>query len=135
MNKTKKLMKELFTMIRYGFVGIINTTVTGLIFLGLRLLHFSYPLYTFIGYSVGITVSFFLNRHFTFRKRNADIKKQALMFFAVTASLLLLTMLLQYILIDLIGISETIGVITGMLFYTVMGYLINRNVVFRYTKE
>jgi putative flippase GtrA len=135
MNKTEIFLKEVYTMVRYGLVGMINTGVTALIFFILKLLGFKYLLYTLIGYSIGITISFFLNRHFTFKKRNESMKRQAIKFFGVTVSLMLLTMLLQYLLIDLIHVPELIGVITGMVFYTVMGYILNRNLVFRYDRN
>lgn len=117
-------------MIRYGAVGLVNTGVTALVIFLLKLTGIHYVFYTLAGYAVGITISFFLNRKFTFRS-NGKTSKQALKFLLVTGSLLALTQLLQYLLIDVAGINETIGVILGMVFYTGTGYILNRLFVFR----
>jgi len=40
--------------------------------------------------------------------------------------------LIQYLLIDLLSLKEWLGVGIGMVFYTVTGFLLNRNIVFKY---
>ncbi len=131
MDRKKKIQNEFFTILRYGGVGLVNTGVTATVIFLLKLTSIHYSLYTLAGYAVGIAVSFFLNRRFTFKKQNENAGKQAAKFIAVTVSLLLLTQLIQYLLIDIAGINETIGVILGMVFYTGTGYIINRIFVFR----
>lgn len=126
----KKLLAEIFTMIRYGAVGLVNTGVTALVIFLLKLTGIHYALYTLAGYAVGITVSFILNRKFTFKSKERT-GLQAMKFLLVTGSLLGLTQLLQYLLIDVAGINETIGVILGMVFYTGTGYILNRLFVFK----
>lgn len=130
MIERKKILAEIFTMIRYGAVGLVNTGVTALVIFLLKLTGIHYSLYTLAGYAVGITVSFILNRKFTF-KSTEKTGQQALKFLLVTGSLLGLTQLLQYLLIDVAGINETLGVILGMIFYTGIGYILNRLFVFR----
>lgn len=127
----KNILKEFYTMLRYGAVGLVNTGVTAAVIFLLKLTGIHYSLYTLAGYAVGISVSFFLNRRFTFKKQNSKVSGQLLKFLSVTISLLLLTQLLQYLLIDVAGISETIGVILGMVFYTGTGYILNRLFVFK----
>ncbi|MDX1357757.1 MAG: GtrA family protein [Clostridia bacterium] len=118
-------------MIRYGMVGLVNTGVTAAVIFLLKLTGIHYVFYTLAGYAVGITVSFLLNRRFTFRKHDKKAGSQLWKFLAVTISLLLLTQLLQYLLIDVAGINETFGVILGMVFYTGTGYVLNRIFVFK----
>ena len=127
----KNILKELYTMLRYGAVGLVNTGVTAAVIFLLKLTGIHYSLYTLSGYAIGIAVSFFLNRRFTFRKQGVKAGGQLIKFLSVTVSLLLLTQLLQYLLIDLAGINETIGVIIGMVFYTGTGYILNRIFVFK----
>jgi len=128
--KRNKILSEIFTMIRYGAVGLVNTGVTALVIFLLKLTGIHYAYYTLAGYAVGIAVSFTLNRKFTFRSKG-NTGKQVLKFLLVTGSLLGLTQLLQYLLIDIAGINETVGVILGMVFYTGTGYVLNRIFVFR----
>ncbi|MFO7612038.1 MAG: GtrA family protein [Clostridia bacterium] len=118
-------------MVRYGAVGLVNTGVTAAVIFLLKLTGIHYVFYTLAGYAVGICVSFFLNRRFTFRKTEKKAAGQVIKFISVTVSLLLLTQLLQYLLIDVSGFSETAGVIAGMVFYTGTGYILNRIFVFR----
>jgi len=127
----KKILKEFYTMLRYGAVGLVNTGITAAVIFLLKLTGIHYALYTLAGYAVGITVSFFLNRRFTFRKHDKKATEQLVKFLTVTISLLLLTQLLQYLLIDLASINETIGVLLGMVFYTGTGYILNRIFVFK----
>jgi putative flippase GtrA len=127
----KAPFSEIYTMIRYGMVGLVNTGVTALVIFLLKLTGIHYALYTLAGYAVGITVSFFLNRNFTFKKGSGNAGRQAVKFIAVTLSLLALTQLIQYLLIDIAGWNETLGVIIGMVFYTGTGYILNRLFVFK----
>ena len=127
----KNILKEFYTMLRYGAVGLVNTGVTAAVIFLLKLTGIHYSLYTLAGYAVGIAVSFLLNRRFTFKKYDSKAGKQLLKFLSVTISLLLLTQLLQYLLIDIAGTNETIGVIIGMVFYTGTGYILNRLFVFK----
>ncbi len=127
----KNILKELYTMLRYGAVGLVNTGVTATVIFLLKLTGIHYSLYTLAGYAVGIAVSFLLNRRFTFKKYDSKAGKQLLKFLSVTISLLLFTQLLQYLLIDIAGTNETIGVIIGMVFYTGTGYILNRLFVFK----
>lgn len=56
--------------LRYGVVGIANTAVHAAVFFSLvSLLTFSQALGNCIAFFVAVTVSFFLNAHFTFRQR------------------------------------------------------------------
>lgn len=71
------------TFIRYILVGVLNTIIgISLIFLLFEVLKFSYWNSTFIGNSTGATVSYFLNRNFTF-KSNVENKKGILLFVIV----------------------------------------------------
>lgn len=131
MDRKKRILNEFLTMLRYGSVGLVNTGVTAAVIFLLKLTGIHYSLYTLAGYAVGITVSFFLNRRFTFRKHSDNAGRQLIKFISVTVSLLLMTQLLQYLLIDLAGLNETLGVIIGMVFYTGTGYVLNRLFVFK----
>ncbi|HOD92789.1 MAG TPA: GtrA family protein [Clostridia bacterium] len=127
-----RLFRELYLIFKYGIVGIINTCITTSIFFLLNLLGFKYLAYTIIGYTVGICISFILNRKYTFKKENENAKKQILLFFTISASLLALVQLIQYLLIDVFYMKEWLGVGIGMVFYTGTGFILNRNIVFKY---
>lgn len=59
------------TFVRFVIVGIINTVVGVAVMFGCyNLLHLSYWVSTAANYVVGSIVSFFLNKHFTFKNND-----------------------------------------------------------------
>ena len=64
------------TVVRFLLVGVINTLVgCGAMFLLYNLAHWSYWLSSAANYVLGGVVSFFLNKYFTFRKREWSWKQ------------------------------------------------------------
>jgi putative flippase GtrA len=129
------LLRELFTAFRYGLVGLANTAFSTALMLVLSCIGFPYILYTAIAYVAGMFLSFILNYHITFRCAGVQVARRALKFALVSLSLLGMVQLLQFLLIEKVGIPEPVGVIAGMCFYTGSGYLINRLWVFSSSPE
>lgn len=127
-----RLFRELFVLLKYGLVGVVNTGISAGIFFLFNRLGFKYMAYTIIGYAVGIISSFLLNRRYTFKKENENATRQIILFFTINIALLALVQLLQYVLIDILFVKEWIGVAIGMVFYSGTGFILNRNIVFKY---
>ena len=130
MNK-KTLFNELFTVLRYGLVGLLNT---GIFTLAAWLLHktgWHYAAYTALAYAIAILFSFVMNTIFTFRKSSALKTTMFLRFLLVTLTLLGMVQLIQLGLIEKMEWPELAGVISGMIFYTGVGYIANRLWVFK----
>ncbi|MEV7554970.1 GtrA family protein [Amycolatopsis sp. NPDC089917] len=73
------------TQVRFAVVGVLNTAVDAV---GYALLAtFGVPMFVanFISTTAGMLLSFTLNRNFTFRAKDGDIRRQAVLFFAITA--------------------------------------------------
>lgn len=128
---SNRIKKELYTMIKYGFVGIINTLVFSFVTYLISLTNIHYSIYTAIGYAAGILCSYILNLKFTF-SNSAKRKKTFFLFIIVALTLLGIAQIVQYITIDLLSMKPFFGIATGMVFYTLLGYILNRNVVFKY---
>jgi len=139
-------------MVRYGAVGLLNTGLFSLSAWLLHLLGWPYPAYTALSYAIAIIFSFFMNYIFTFRKylrqppavsqaappqsetptsRRSSIRPMFLKFLLVSLTLLGCVQLIQLVLIERLNIPELAGVIVGMVFYTGLGYIINRLWVFK----
>ncbi|WP_410587858.1 GtrA family protein [Amycolatopsis sp. lyj-23] len=73
------------TQLRFGLVGVANTLVDALGYALLVTLGVPLFVANFISTSTGMLLSFTLNRNFTFRAKDGDVRRQALLFFAVTA--------------------------------------------------
>jgi putative flippase GtrA len=73
------------TQLRFAVVGVANTLVDAL---GYALLvTLGVPLFAanFASTTTGMLLSFTLNRNFTFKAKDGNVRRQALLFFAVTA--------------------------------------------------
>jgi len=73
------------TQVRFGIVGIGNTLVDALGFALLVTLGLPVFVANFLSTTAGMLLSFTLNRNFTFRAKDGDLRRQALLFFGVTA--------------------------------------------------
>lgn len=114
----------------YMAVGVLNTTLcAALMALGA---HWGWPyaLYTFFGYSLAILFSFFMNLRYTFRV-NDHVFKRMVLFFSISLTNLVLVEGLEYVLIEYLHCQEWVAVGVGMVWYIVIGFLLNQWVVYR----
>lgn len=84
MSKRKKVKQFSKELIKYGIVGVLNTSISfSAIYVMIALLRFYDLLANFLGYSLGFVSSFYFNRKWTFKGENGNIKKQGLGFVIV----------------------------------------------------
>ncbi|MBI9102593.1 MAG: GtrA family protein [Spirochaetales bacterium] len=129
--KKVDLKAEFWTAVKYGLVGVLNTLVFAGVTLALSRLKIHYSIYTGVGYIIAITFSFIMNLKFTFSRFPGKILPRALKFIGVSISLMLIVQGIQFITIEKLNLPELAGVLTGMVFYTGTGFLINRLWVFK----
>jgi putative flippase GtrA len=117
--------------LRFVVVGIANTLIGLLaIYLCKWLFGFRDALANFSGYMIGLAVSFFLNRGWTFRHSGAVLPALArfLVIFAVAYLLNLATVLIA---IHSFGVNSYVAQAIGIAPYTVFFYLGSRHFAFR----
>ncbi|WP_326937942.1 GtrA family protein [Escherichia coli] len=110
--------------IRYCIVGGMNTAVTAAVFIVLTA--FGYGLYVsnFSGYIVGILFSYVLNTYFTF---SSTLSFRRLVKFAACCSACYAINLVAMRLSMALGFAnEYLIQLTGMFFYTISGFLVNK---------
>ena len=124
-------------MIRFLLVGCVNTLVGTCIMFGLyNLAHWSYWLSSAANYVLGGIVSFFLNKYFTFRRREWSWN-QVVKFAANVAVCWLLAYglaqpLTGYLLSAWpVRVRENVAMLVGMCLYTGLNYLGQRFFAFR----
>jgi len=122
--------KTFFQLVKFGFVGVINTLVTlGIIFLTTELLGIQIYAGNFLGYACGVTVSFFLNKNLTFQSSGQSLKKAILFLmvfgFCYLIQVFVLTMAREH------GFSKMVSQLLGMLVYTPLSFLLNKTITFR----
>lgn len=125
------------TVPRFLLVGVINTLVgCGAMFLLYNLAHWSYWCSSAANYVLGGIVSFFLNKYFTFRRREWSWS-QVVKFTANVAVCWLLAYglaqpLVRRALTDWpVRLQENAAMLVGMCLYTALNYLGQRFFAFR----
>lgn len=133
-----KLFKKVDgTFLRFVIVGVINTLVgTGVMFGCYNLLHLDYWVSTAANYIMGSIVSFFLNKHFTFR--NTDRSPMVVVRFVAN---ILICYLLAYgiarplVRLILTGAGKTVqdngAMFVGMCLFVMLNYFGQRFFAFK----
>lgn len=125
------------TMLRFLVVGVINTLVgCGTMFLLYNWAHCSYWLSSAANYVVGGIVSFFLNKYFTFRKKEWSWSQVVKFAINVAVCWLLAYGLAKPLVLRILEgqslwLQENVAMLVGMCLYTVLNYLGQRFFAFR----
>ncbi len=127
------------TLLRFLIVGVINTLVgTSIMFACYNLLHMGYWPSSAANYIVGSVVSFFLNKHFTFRNQSKGVGVLLRFVVNIAVCWLLaygiakpLTLLVLGSLTDSVAIQENIAMLVGMVLFTGLNYFGQRFFAFR----
>ncbi|MGC8718848.1 MAG: GtrA family protein [Thermodesulforhabdaceae bacterium] len=122
-----------FTTIRYLFgyigIGVLNTivghgTIFGLMFLGLN------PyISNILGYIVGISFSYLLNKSWNFRSKKPH--REAYPRFVLSLMIAyIVNVAILFIGLDIVGLNKYIAQIVAGGFYAAIGFLASRYIVF-----
>lgn len=110
----------LVQLIRYAFVGVMNTCVTLLaIFICKSLLGVNPYVSNAIGYGAGIANSFIWNRAWVFHAKEGRLHRQILLFAVGTGACYLIQLLCLYLLLDKTALGDMQWIILG---FTLSGY-------------
>lgn len=125
------LAAQLLDFSKFGLVGIVNTGV-GYGAIALATLAFSAPpvVANAIGYGLGILVSFFLNKAFTFRGRKTS-RLSLPIFLGVFLFCYGLNVLVLIWLLEHSALPELLAQAVAMAVYTVPFFLLSKLLVFR----
>ena len=116
---------------KYLVVGGINTLLTlAAIFLLSRAAGADYRLANAVGYGLGLLSSFVLNRLWTFRSRGA-VAPQVLKFLVVFGVCYAVQFGLLVLMVSQLHWGTSFSQVAAMGFYTALGFLLSRVVVYR----
>lgn len=130
-----KLLDKTFW--KFILVGVINTLFgTGIMFLFYNVFHFGYWLSSASNYILGSILSYFLNKHFTFRNRERSIR--VLLSFALNISLCYLVAYglakpVMHLLLSgmSVTVQDNVAMLAGMCVFVGLNYIGQRFFVFR----
>ncbi|MDF2536420.1 MAG: GtrA family protein [Bacillales bacterium] len=124
------------SFIRFLLVGIINTIIgLGSIYFMTHILSFGYWPATFLGNSIGATVSYFLNRNFTFKSNQAHL--QSIIRFVIVIGLsyfLAYYIGAKFVEVCKIPYGEDVAILFGSGGYTLLNYFGQKRFVFSKTR-
>ena len=114
-------------LLLYGASGAINTAVTyGLYLLLIRTL--DYRVAAVLVYAFGIGLSYLMNGAIVFRARG-----QFAFFVLLYIGLLMLNLFITWLLVERFAWSQAIAPVPAVAVVLVLGFLINKHVIFRQT--
>ena len=138
-----KLISKFFdkTFFKFIIVGVINTLVgTSVMFVFYNLFHLSYWISSASNYIFGSIVSYFLNKHFTFKSPDNYIKSVITFIINISVCYLLAyggaKQLVKYILSSQsAAIRDNVSMLVGMGIFVILNYCGQRFIVFANRKN
>lgn len=121
------------TLLKYNTVAIIATAVDYSLFLILsEAIHVWYLLASFTGLIMGGVTAFVLQRNWTFKKKDGKLSKQAIRYFLVWASSIILNMSGFYLAVEFAGIQSIIAKVAVSIIVGIgFNFLMNKHFVFK----
>lgn len=110
-------------LVRYNMVGLSNTLAAYLLYAGLVFLGVGYTLALVADYAFGTLVSFFLNKHFTFRHLGKFEFQMVLRQLATTVVIFGVNLATLWALVEKVGINEYLGQGLALFLVMVCGFL------------
>ncbi|ACL74736.1 GtrA family protein [Ruminiclostridium cellulolyticum] len=119
-------------MVKYGLVGVINTIITMIVLFVLQnAFGVSYKLANGAGYVCGFINSFILNKFWTFKGNQKSTLSQFIRFSLVFAVCYAMQLGFVVLLVEKMHIEKNISQLIGMVFYTLISFLLNKVFTFK----
>ncbi len=127
------LFKSLEQLIRYSISGFIGFLINVSIYFALyELLHVYYVLASFLAFALPQTVSFLIDKYWSFRNRSKKkIEVQFTKFFIVSAAALSVNLSLLYLLVQYSKLHHLISQLISLIVASTISFLGHRNWTFR----
>lgn len=128
--KIKKLYSKYEEIINYIIVGAF-TTLVSLLSYYLVLLFTNYMIATIISWICAVIFAFIFNRKNVFKSSNLNIKEEFVKFVGSRLFTLLVEMIIMYLLVDIINISEELSKIVLQFITLTLNYILSKLFVFK----
>ncbi len=124
------IVKSFFEMVKFGFVGVLNT-IAGLggFFILLNVFHIQYVVSNTIGYSLGFINSFLWNKFWTF-KSGGFSRMEVVLFFIVFIICFSIESGMLIYLKESVKLDIFWSQIIAMVVYTLLGFIGNKALTF-----
>lgn len=122
------LVKEI---IKFSMVGFCNTLVFLFVYYLLVLLHVNYLLANVFAFFISVLNAYFWNTRFVFKKHNAASFKTLAKVYVSYGITFLLSTLIIYIVVDLLGFSKYIAPIFSLFVTVPLNFILNKLWIFK----
>ena len=120
---------------KFVIVGIINTAVTYIVFVILRLFGATPEISNAIGYVAGVANSFIWNKRWVFQTKGTNVWRELTAFLLIFLLCYGIQFLAFTTMIHRWNMNEHIAQLIGMGIYTILNYMLNRTLAFRKQKK
>ena len=121
-------MKKFLRYILTGLLNTLATYITSIILL--KIFNLFLVLSNFIGYIVGIFVSFYLNRNFVFKSKDSKIKRQFYKFIFACFVSYLINLIFLILFSYIFQFNDYISQILSMATYSISFYILSNKYIF-----
>ncbi len=121
-------MKKFLRYILTGFINTFATYITSIIFL--KIFNLFLVASNFLGYLVGIFISFYLNRNFVFRSKELKIKKQFYKFICACLASYFINLIFLIFFSYVFQFNDYVSQILSMATYSLSFYLLSNKYIF-----
>ncbi len=135
MNSSKQIFLTLYfrfrNLILYGIIGGFSACIDFLIFYTLsNILDFYYVVANIISVTIGISISFILNKSYNFKVKD-KVLKRFIIFFSIGFGGLLLSTALLYLFIDFLSLDKIISKILSIILVVLIQFVLNKFITFK----
>ena len=127
----KFLNEDLHRFIKFGLVGVLNTSINWIVFIILNMLGMYYIFSNIIAYSLSTLNSYIWNSKWGFKYSGDDVKETTAKFIILNIIGLILNTCILYILVDIIGLNKIVSLIITTVIVMILNYFINKLWVFK----
>lgn len=132
MNKIIEVQsKELFKIIKFAIIGVLNTLVNWVFFYILNSIGVYYLISNIIAYSLATIHSYFWNSTWVFNYNKRLEIKSSIKFIILNLCGLALNTFILFLLVDFLNINKFISLIFATVLVTIINYIFNKMWVFR----
>jgi len=121
-------MNKFFRYVITGLINSLATYITSIILF--KVFNLFLVISNFLGYVVGIFVSFYLNRNFVFKSKEAKIKKQFYKFICACLVSYFINLIFLIIFSYIFQLNAYLSQILSMIIYSLSFYIFSNKYIF-----
>lgn len=131
MNVVNKIFKKFRTLILYGLIGGLSSSIDFIVYsLLVSYVGLNYILSNSISVLIGIITSFTLNRKYNFKVKDKKYRR-FIIFLCVGLCGMIISNLILYLCIDILSLHELISKLLSIVLVVIVQFIINKYITFK----